>query len=169
MVNYKNSKIYKIINDVNNKFYIGSTTQPLYKRINEHRQKHNCMSKNLGVNLKECSIILIENFECNNREELLRKEREYIEKYRQEKKEIVNEKIPIRTKEEIKKIQDEWRINNRTRLLNKKKDYYEKNKIMIRENAKNKITCECGSFISKSNKSQHIKTKKHIKYMSSIN
>ena len=74
MVNYQLGKIYKIVNDVNDKFYIGSTAEPyLSNRMSGHRQKHNkCMSKNIGVDLKECSIILIENYPCKDKPELLR-------------------------------------------------------------------------------------------------
>jgi predicted GIY-YIG superfamily endonuclease len=96
MSNYKNSKIYKIVNDENNKFYIGSTTQPLHKRMYGHRSKNNgCVSKNLDVDLKECKIILIEEFECNTRQEMLIKEREYFDKYKKEKLNIVNYNRPI--------------------------------------------------------------------------
>ena len=65
MPDYKKSKIYKIVNDENDNFYIGSTISPLHKRMREHRSKHNkCMSKNIGVDLNECKIILVEAFEC---------------------------------------------------------------------------------------------------------
>jgi hypothetical protein len=44
------------------------------------------------------------------------------------------------------------------------KKYYEDNIDKIQEQRKEKITCECGSYISKSNVSVHIKSKKHLKY-----
>jgi hypothetical protein len=34
---YHNGKIYKLVNDVDDKVYIGSTCQPLYKRLYEHK------------------------------------------------------------------------------------------------------------------------------------
>ena len=36
---YENSKIYKIIDTVNDYFYIGSTTQRLSKRLSGHKEK----------------------------------------------------------------------------------------------------------------------------------
>ena len=42
MVNYKDSKIYKIVNDENDKFYIGSTSEKnLSNRMARHRRKDN--------------------------------------------------------------------------------------------------------------------------------
>jgi len=53
------------------------------------------------------------------------------------------------------------------------KTYYEKNKEKLKErNSKNveerkkKIKCECGSVISKAHKSNHLKSKKHLEYIS---
>ena len=37
MVNYQNGKIYKLVNNVNDKIYIGSTTQKLCNRKNTHK------------------------------------------------------------------------------------------------------------------------------------
>ena len=36
-MDYKNGHIYKIFNDITNDVYVGSTTQPLSKRIAKHR------------------------------------------------------------------------------------------------------------------------------------
>ena len=59
----------------------------------------------------------------------------------------------------------------RDEILKSKKEYYKKNKEKIIENKKNgeKITCECGSIFRKCDKSQHLKTKKHLKSLDSIN
>ena len=151
MSNYKNSKIYKIVNTENDKFYIGSTTQPLHKRICEHRKKHNkCMSKTLCVDLYKCSIILIEEIECDNKIQLLRKEREYFDKYKKEGLNIVNKIRPMRTQQEIKEY---------------KKQYETDNKEKFRARKTMKYTCECGSICSIGNKSIHNKTKKHLKFI----
>jgi hypothetical protein len=107
-IDYKKGKIYKIVNTENNNIYYGSTIQPLHKRLNEHRNKHNnCMSKNLCVDLYNCSIVLVENFECNSKEELLMRERFYIEN-----NVCVNKiKRPIVSKEEQRQREDEWHKN----------------------------------------------------------
>jgi len=147
MVNYKNGKIYKIVNDVNDKFYIGSTAQKyLSSRMATHRQKHSkCMSKNLGVDLKECSIILIENYPCKDNDELLKKEREYFDKYKKECKEVfINKKRPIILQGEenlYKEYNKEYYIKNKS--LNKEKnnktsrEYNHNNKEIIKQKKKN--------------------------------
>ena len=38
---YLNGKIYTIRSFQTDKFYIGSTIQPLHKRLHEHRRKYN--------------------------------------------------------------------------------------------------------------------------------
>ena len=37
-MDYKNGKIYQILNNVNDAVYVGSTTQPLCKRLYNHKQ-----------------------------------------------------------------------------------------------------------------------------------
>ena len=71
MVNFKESKIYKIVNEENKKkIYIGCTTQSLRQRMNEHKRKNSkCSSIKMG-NLKKCKIVLLEEFKCENRKEL---------------------------------------------------------------------------------------------------
>ena len=39
MPDYSLGKIYKVVNDVNNMIYIGSTCQPLYARMASHRSE----------------------------------------------------------------------------------------------------------------------------------
>ena len=81
MPNYKNGKIYKIVNDVDDCIYIGSTTLSLNMRMIYHRKR---AKKNNNTNLYKhmvtlgiyrFKIILIRTTPCNNREELLHEER----------------------------------------------------------------------------------------------
>ena len=166
MVNYQNGKIYKIVNDINDKFYVGSTAEHyLSSRFSKHKEKHNtCMSKNLGVDLKECSIILIENYPCKDKPELLRKEREYFDKYKKEYKNVfVNKRKPIILEDERNKLNKEYYLkhdNNNREKRNKQ------GKIHDTERRKEKVTCECGSIVCKTNLKQHLATAKHIKYVS---
>tara|TARA_B110000285_G_C14898969_1_gene502256 strand:+ start:63 stop:854 length:792 start_codon:yes stop_codon:yes gene_type:complete len=129
MPDYKKSKIYKIVNDVNDNFYIGSTVCRLSDRMSKHRAIHDCMSKNLGVDLKECKIILIEAFECENKQELFKKEREYFDKYKLECNDtFVNKVKPIISKEEYKEYHKEYIINNKEKLKEQKRLYNIKTK-----------------------------------------
>jgi len=45
------------------------------------------------------------------------------------------------------------------------KTYYQNNKDKLRQNSNEKITCECGSVVSKSHLGRHTKTKIHINYI----
>ena len=81
MPNYSLGKIYKIVNDVNDKIYIGSTCQTLSQRLNGHRKdarKIERMSplysamKELGIG--QFRIVLIEEYPCQNVAQLTARE-----------------------------------------------------------------------------------------------
>ena len=151
MVNYKNGKIYKIVNNVNDLVYYGSTTQPLYKRLNNHKRRRSCNVFKMNVEDNQLKIILVENYSCNNKEELESRERYFIENNN-----CINKNIPLRTdkeyREDNKEKIKEWRDNN--------KDYFKNyNKI--------KINCPCGAIISKGNQ-KHKNTIKHKNYLFSL-
>jgi len=159
MVNYQNSKIYRLICSETNKQYIGSTVQPLSSRIRGHKCKSNnpCISKTL-VNP---SIILIINYPCNSKEELLRKEREYIENM-----ECINLRMPHRTKEQKKEYDKEFR---KTEKSKKWREEYKTTRKEVRDlKNKEKFKCECGSTINFLEQTRHKKSKKHLTYLDSI-
>ena len=58
----------------------------------------------------------------------------------------------------------EYRNNNKEKI----KKRYEKNKEKYNKQKIQKINCQCGSIISKCNKSYHEKTKKHLKYIENL-
>ena len=123
---YNNSKIYCIRNNINDMIYIGSTTQPLSKRMGEHRNNiscEKCKNYKLYETMRELGrdnffIELLENYECNNLEELRKREGELIREYKTE----LNNRIAGRTG-------NEWYDENK----DKKKTYYETNKDKIKE------------------------------------
>jgi hypothetical protein len=154
MVNYNNSKIYKLICDNSDLIYIGSTTQKLYKRLNEHKKK-DCSSKKL-FELGNVKIILIEEVKCENKEQLIKREQYYIDKY---KNNIINDnnaytdqkkynkEYRIKNKDKIKEKRKEWNkeycIKNKDKIKeyriknkDKNKEYYIKNKDIIKEKRK---------------------------------
>lgn len=150
MIDYQQGKIYKLVCDKTNKFYIGSTTQSLCKRLTDHNYGYQCYllkksnyisSYDLYV-LGDVKIILIEEYPCNNPNELRARERYHIEL---NKLLLVNKNIPSRTKkegdkkykeknkEQIAKHQKEWYNNNKEKLLTKATEYRETNKDKIKE------------------------------------
>ena len=134
MVNYENSKIYKIVDNTNGNIYIGSTTEStLARRLQKHKANYNQYIKNENKTLTtsfniikngDYDIILLE--KCNNitsKYELHARERFYIENNN-----CVNKIIPGRT------IQ-EYRQDNKEYFQNKWRKYKEQNKDKINEKA----------------------------------
>jgi len=74
---------------------------------------------------------------------------QYNNDYYQLNSEIINEKNKLYYKKNVEIIAEY------------KREYYLRNKKIINE----KFKCECGGKYSKSNESNHIKTKKHLKYL----
>ena len=134
MPDYKKSKIYKIVCDTSGEVYYGSTIQSLSMRLTGHRQdakRHYCSSKQI-IDRGNYSIVLVEEYPCENKEQLCRRERYYIEN-----NVCVNKEIPTRTmkeyrednKEKIKEISREYREDNKERI----KEWQENNKEKIKE------------------------------------
>ena len=130
MPDYNNGKIYKIVCNITGDKYIGSTVMQLCRRLSTHVDgakrliTGGCKSKEIILR-GDYQIVLIENYPCNNKEELHRKEREHIEN-----NECVKICIPQQTTLE-------WRNKNRDKLAKIDRKYYEKNSEIVKEKAKN--------------------------------
>jgi len=122
MVNYQNGKVYKIINENNEIIYIGSTAEEkLCKRYAKHYLK--------APNNK---IILIENYPCNSKEELLMREQQIIEDHSN----LLNKIRAYISEEDKKEYKIEYYKNNKDETLEKQKEYYKNNKDIISEKHK---------------------------------
>lgn len=172
MVNYVNGKIYKLVNNVDDEIYIGSTCGTLRLRKNKHKTHakkytERRVYKHLNeIGWDNIDIILIEACDCQNKDELHRRERYWIDTLNPS----LNKVLPRRTlkeyyednKETIGEKQKEWREANKEEV----KEYYEANKQRISdERKKEKITCGCGSTIRRADKSRHGRTTKHQTYL----
>ena len=156
MSNYQKSKIYKLVSPHTDEIYIGSTVQRLCHRLSGH--KRDCREGKVNTNKKlfelgEVKIILIEDFPCDRKEELIKRERYYIENF-----DCVNKCIPGRTHKEYYQV-------NKEKILKQKKEYYHENQEKILEKKKEKLNCECGTTSTIDHKARHEKTKKHQKYL----
>lgn len=123
-IDYSKSKIYMIepiCEYEEGDIYIGSTVRPLSERMNQHRcSKQNiCSSKLLFTKygIGNCKIVLIENFACETKEQLLQKEGEHIRNTK-----CVNKCIAGRTEKERKK---EYYKNNKEHINSYQKQYAE--------------------------------------------
>jgi DNA segregation ATPase FtsK/SpoIIIE-like protein len=120
MPNYNNSKIYKIVSPSNpDLIYYGSTTQTLSSRMAEHRHRPDKTKTGLITCYDDAIILLVENFSCNSKEELHKKEGEYILN-----NDCVNKCVAGRTRKEYKEA-------NKEKIKNNNKTYYEDNKERI--------------------------------------
>ena len=157
---YQNGKIYKLVSDVSDDVYYGSTCLPLAKRFWKHKDGYNQFTKRrkgnyvssfpiLARGFNTVDIVLVEEYPCDNKMQLLRRERYYIEN-----NDCVNKQVPTRT-------QKEYRADNRNRINARKREHYLENKERINLSKKIVVNCPCGSNVKKGDIAKHMKTKKH--------
>jgi hypothetical protein len=151
---YENAKIYKITSIHSDLVYIGSTIQKLSSRKSGHMVSYKRWLNN-GINytssyelikLGDIDICLIEEFPCENKEQLHKRERYYIENTNK----CINIKNPYfnikeyreKHKEKAKEYMKDYYLNNkdkRQEYLNKKKDVLFENRKKYKEDNKDKI------------------------------
>jgi hypothetical protein len=130
MVNYQNGKIYRIVCNKTGLQYIGSTVSSLSVRLGQHKHTIKCTSQKVLEN-GDYNIVLVEDYPVDRKEQLLQRERFYIETM-----DCVNKKYPLRTqhewyednKERLIEKQTTWNNNNREKCFEYKKKYTNKNK-----------------------------------------
>ena len=181
-IRYQEGKIYKIVCNITNEVYYGSTIKTLNKRLTVHK-KENCISRKI-LNRGDYKIELIKDYPCNSKWELEEEEGKYIRE-----NECINIAIPHRTKEERqiymknfnktyseenKEKRKQYIEQNREHINKKTREYYENNKEKKLlwnktyrekniEKFKEKIKCECGALVNKKGLTRHKKTLKHKK------
>lgn len=203
---FSNGKIYKIRCKTDNKNYIGSTVETMTKRLSRHNQRAINDAKNefksfkfiqkiRDLGIEQFEITLIENWPCDNVEQLKKREGYY---------QVINNSVNngLNTNYEslspfvlhLKKIQrdKEYREGpKREEILQRKRDYGQKNKeaisiknkeyneknndeIKAKKRAdyqKNKeklnivIECPCSGTYLARGKNRHEKTQLHINYL----
>ena len=150
---YNNSKVYKLIDEINDYFYIGSTCDKLSKRLSWHKTsaRHHPERKVYkyfnSINWNNVKIVLIEEHYLENKVQLLREEDKLICYYKNDTKclnsfrAIWEDKIAqkernnnltkqwmFKTKKHVKTKGKEYRENNTDKLKQTAKYYYEVNK-----------------------------------------
>jgi hypothetical protein len=162
-IDYSKTVIYKIVcNDLTvNDVYVGSTTD-FTRRKSEH--KHHCnnpISKKYNFNVYQSirsnggwenwSMILIENFPCENGNESLARERSWVDELGAN----LNKQVPSKY--------------NKLGKVQYNKEYYCDKKVEISARKKIIILCSCGVFFTKQCKAQHERTQRHLKHFEIIN
>lgn len=165
MPDYAKAKIYQIISPNHPLPYIGSTTQPLCKRMVTHRTPSNHCSSRIVINAGDAYIELIEEYPCENKEQLNRREGEVIRQ-----RECVNRCIAGRTQTERNKARYEanrdaekayskaYREANRDAVKAQKKAYNEANRDAVK--AYNKTYYEANRDDEKARQKAHYEANK---------
>ena len=133
---FKNGRIYCIRNHICDDIYIGSTTQPLSKRMQKHRES--IYSKRDGnmllyqkmreIGKQRFFIELYEECPCKNIEQLRKREGEVI----RELKPTINTRIENRTVQE-------WREDNKQKMQEWHKQNREEHKEELKDKHKNTV------------------------------
>ena len=158
MPDYQKGKIYKILNTETDDVYIGSTIQPLSKRLNCHkhsithaRMKLYKLMCELGVN--KFYIELVENCPCSSKEELHAREGHWIRACG-----TLNQCVAGRKKAQ-------YRIDKAEQIKVNDKQYYESNLEIIRVKASKQIECViCGDSVRRDCMKRHLKSLKCLNY-----
>ena len=161
---YEKGKIYKLT--CGGLVYYGSTCTTLTKRLSQHKLQSNpCTSKQL-FEMGNVLITLVEDFACERKEQLIARERFYIEN-----NDCINKHVPGLTRQETskkyyeknKEHYEEYRENTKEQKAKYDEEYREKNKEKIQVQRGVKFTCECGGKYTHQHKASHFKTQMHIK------
>ena len=159
MVNYQDGKIYKIVDNTNGNVYIGSTCKKyLSSRLACHvlDYKKSLVSKYYMTSFDiikngNYDIVLIEKYPCEDKEDLHKRERFYIESIN-----CVNKNIPTR-------IPKEYRNDNKEKIKLQKAKYRKDNREIINIKQNQICLCDvCNCNYTLHHKSRHERTQKHI-------
>ena len=80
-----------------------------------------------------------------------------------------NKQHYIENREHYQEYKKQRYQDNREQIKEKQHQYYEDNREQLKEKSKQKHDCECGGRYTQSHKLQHMKSKKHQKYISTLN
>ena len=123
MPDYSKSKIYHIVCNITGDTYYGSTVQKISQRMNCHRKKDSeCCSKQI-IERGDYHYGLVEDYKCDNLEQLLMRERYYVDN-----NDCVNKNSPFTSKEEVKAYNKLWREEHKEEEAAKKKVYQQEHK-----------------------------------------
>jgi hypothetical protein len=189
---WSNGKIYRIIsnNPEISVVYFGSTVQSLCRRMAGHRGhfkkwlsgkegKSSMIFDHFKLHgIEQFHIELVEDFPCDNEQQLLTRENVYIRGF-----DCCNKHSAVRTSEEGKEYQKQYAQDNKEKIsiyqkqyyqdnaesINiKSKQYWQDNKDEISIKRKETITCSCGCITNKKHLNRHLKSKKHISLVQNL-
>ena len=142
-----------------------NNNRPIYKLMNE-------------IGFERFRIELIEDYPCQDKYQLRQREGHFIreigtlnkkiegrtkQEYREDNKNKIQEYYN-ENKDILIEKNKEYRKANKEKIQEYKKEYYEANKEKVLE----KITCDCGCIVIKQQLTRHKKTNKHINIMKTL-
>ena len=173
MPDYSKGKIYTIRcrNDPS-QIYVGSTIQPLSKRFGTHKKDkmkfpHYPLYKQVE-DWSDWYIELYEDFPCERKEQLEKREGEIIRTIATLNKDIAGRKYQeyyTENKEKIDFQQKQYREENKDLRNEKQKEYYNSKREDILEKHSQKNKCICGCEYTKYHKSRHEQSKTHLNFL----
>lgn len=199
---YSQSKIYIIRSNKTDNVYVGSTIQPLKERFYNHKSDYNSFIKGSLqrpvssfeiMKYEDAFIELLEEYSCENKEQLYKKEGEWIQKtqncinkriagqtkkeYREKPENIEKRKEYLKlfrqeNKEKISKYFAEH--NKKPEIKERRKQYLKiyrakpENKQKEKEHSYEVIECPCGSSVTRGALFNHKKTQKHISFIQNL-
>jgi hypothetical protein len=122
--------IYEIVCNLTGERYIGSTLNPVDKRIKEHiwdRNKKKVCASQIIINRNNYNYSILEKTDIISRKELTNLEQKWIDKLPN-----INKNNAYLTDDDKKNYKKIWYENNKEKILNKSKTYYENNKDRIK-------------------------------------
>jgi predicted RNA-binding Zn-ribbon protein involved in translation (DUF1610 family) len=171
MKDYKKGKIYIIRSKQTDKVYIGSTIQRLCKRKGQHKEKYlkylngesNFVCSYDILKYDDWYLELLENYPCNSKEELLKREGELIQENNCINRNIAGRSYKVwyqqNREEQLKKM----------KIRRKQKNYiHSKPTLKSILKQKEKYNCDCGKTIQRCEKARHDKSKYHRKNVHNI-
>lgn len=124
---YEYGKVYMIINENTKKIYVGSTTNTLKKRFYKHmhdfKRGEYLASADLLMLGGETKIVLLENYPCNNKQELLCREQYWMDKLSKDNIELVNKSRAFNDPNDAEKLYRDWYVKNKNKILNRQLIY----------------------------------------------
>ena len=105
---YIDGKIYELISNNTDMVYVGSCIITLKNRLIQHKYKRNPTASKSIIDCGDYTINLIEKYPCNNDLELRMREQYYIDIYRNDGKNVINERNAYSSIEDKKEYMKQY-------------------------------------------------------------
>lgn len=152
--------IYAIVCRITGEMYIGSTSKHVQFRLEQHKSPFNkCSSKQI-INRNDYDLKILETLTANNKNEILLRERHWLDQSRISGGTVVNKSNPVRTEEEIKAYTKQYQDSH--------KDYFKAKRIEHQAKWQADYVCPCGTLCRLINKNRHEASKEHKKYVTAL-